>query len=133
MKSHLTIFKKVVIGVMVILGIVFFILCVLFIRQYREISSLHVITGKNLWNHARMSRHLSVSDVVFIQPWMTFEYLNHSFGIPDDYLCSKLDITDPRYPRLVIERTALASGQDPNVYVDKIKDAITAYFNGISK
>ncbi len=37
---------------------------------------------------------------------MTFDYVNHLFTLPPQYLETTLGITDGRYPRLTIEEYA---------------------------
>src|ERR1035437_6268606 len=42
--------------------------------------------------------------------WMTFDYINVVFGIPPDYLKTNLNITDPGYPNIRIDRYAKHNG-----------------------
>lgn len=58
--------------------------------------------------------------------WMTFEYLDHVFSLPEETLKGALGVTDPRYPRLSIRRWADASGQDEALALERVKQAIRA-------
>ena len=66
--------------------------------------------------------HLTVDN---IEPWMTFEYLSHVFVLPSDVLKNKLAITDPRYPRLSIQRYAADANLSEADALSKVKAVVT--------
>jgi len=41
-----------------------------------------------------------------VAPWMTFDYLEKIFHLPQNFFKDKLAIADPRYPHLSIQRYA---------------------------
>jgi hypothetical protein len=79
-------------------------------------------------NFHRMPRHsrtrpasLPLAD---IQPWMTFDYLNHVFNLPPEYLRQSLNISDPAYPRLQIGHYTREKKIDTTVFLNAVRQAI---------
>lgn len=71
-------------------------------------------------------RKIAVAD---IQDWMTFDFLNKSFGLPSDYLKKGLGINDKKYPNITISRWAKDTQENPSVTLDKIKKMIQDFQN----
>ena len=62
-----------------------------------------------------------------IQPWMTFDYLNHVLNIPPDYLKQALDINDAAYPKLQIGRYADRQHLDSATFIVSVRQALSNY------
>ncbi len=71
---------------------------------------------------------VTADDVVFIQTWMTFDYVNHIFNLPKEYLMTKLSVSNGSYPRLTIEKYAKTKGLKSSVVLLQVEDAVRAYF-----
>lgn len=67
---------------------------------------------------------LGIDDVSAIRPWMTFEFLNRAFGLPDDYLRRMLSVMSDRYPKIPIGKEAKESGVQIDVYISNLQDAV---------
>jgi hypothetical protein len=83
-------------------------------------------------HHHLLMRHApaSMSQASDIRPWMTFDYVNHLFGLPPAYLQAALGITDPRYPHLTISEffEHESPGEQPSS-LDAVQDAVRAYLS----
>jgi len=58
---------------------------------------------------------------------MTFDYINHIFGLPSAYLRDKLLVTDARYPRLTIRRYASLNKLDAAGFLSQVRAAVRSY------
>jgi hypothetical protein len=92
----------------VILAIVLVVLFVFFVGQYIALRRAHIISARESWLSAAIQKHgpATATDVNFIRSWMTFDYIDKLFDIPQDYLKTRLSITDARYPKLSISEYA---------------------------
>ena len=71
----------------------------------------------------------TASDVDSIQTWMTFDYMNRIFILPPNYLKTKLEITDTRYPRLTLQRFLKENQTGKTVAsLSEIQNAVRDYF-----
>jgi hypothetical protein len=59
-----------------------------------------------------------------IAGWMTFDYINRNFKIPDDYLKKELSITSGSYPRITVENEAFAQKVTVEDLISRIKSSI---------
>ncbi|MDD5377413.1 MAG: hypothetical protein PHH16_04870 [Candidatus Gracilibacteria bacterium] len=87
-------------------------------------------------NHAPISELLlrnketnqtSIADVDYIDTWMTFQYINFVFDIPEDSLKNTLHIEDPRYPNLPVGGYIRSKKLDKTVLLNEIKEAVREY------
>lgn len=69
----------------------------------------------------------SVADVDYIDVWMTFQYINFVFDIPENYLKDTFRIEDPHYPNLPIGRYVRSRNLDKNVLLEEIKGKVREY------
>lgn len=76
---------------------------------------------------SKFNRETSINDVNFIEWWMTFRYINIVFKVPGDYLKTKLNINDKKYPNISLWKYARNSKIDNNVFLDQIKEHIREY------
>ena len=72
-------------------------------------------------------RPLTIADVDLIRGWMSFDYLNHSFDIPADYLKTALSITHPRYPNVSIQAVAREKQISIPAYVVIVQRAVREF------
>lgn len=79
---------------------------------------------------ARESRRKSLelaSNPSLIESWMTFDYLNHIFALPPEYLKNTLSISDTRYPKLTLHSYAKRNSIAENAFLSEVKDAVTKH------
>ncbi len=58
---------------------------------------------------------------------MTFEYLNRSFSIPNEYLKNNLQITSTAYPKITIAKASLLSSTSTLDFLNAVKAAVEQY------
>lgn len=107
---------------LVVLGLLLAVLLIFLVRDYLALRRANIINHRELSLSAFVQKHgpLNASDIDVVRPWMTFDYVNRLFGLPNDYLKDQLQISDPRYPRLTLN--------DPQTVHD-VQNAILNYFN----
>ncbi|MFA6254149.1 MAG: hypothetical protein WC640_02770 [Candidatus Paceibacterota bacterium] len=69
----------------------------------------------------------TVNELPRIQPWLTFDYLNHVFRLPPTYLANKLPKPDAHYPNISIERYTDRHGLNQAQFLNAIKVDIQDY------
>ncbi|MFA6090147.1 MAG: hypothetical protein WC774_00005 [Candidatus Gracilibacteria bacterium] len=81
-------------------------------------------------NHTSISGYLienkrtnktSVADIEYIDVWMTFQYINFIFGMPDNYLKDALLIKNSQYPSISIGRYIKNEKIDKITIINQIK------------
>lgn len=102
-----------------------FIASFLFLRQLNNLKS----GGKF---HIGRTRSVLI-DVNKIQNWMTFDYINRSFSLPNDYLKNEFVITDNKYPRITITREALNKKENIDIFIAEVKKDIQKYIDSVNK
>lgn len=90
-------------------------------KSYTPISEL-------LLKNKEMNR-TSIKDTEYIDIWMTFQYINFIFDIPENHLRDTLHITDPRYPNLTIGRYIKNGKLDRMTVIDEIKRIVREYMS----
>lgn len=115
------------------LVIVLFVLSYELWRQYLYIAHVELINTERLqFSNLRHSRHLTIADVSYIQPWMTFEYVSVAYQVPTTALKTSLNISDPHYPRLSISRYAINAHLDVAALTVSVRDAVQSFLSGTS-
>ncbi len=114
-----------------ILAVVLIILCTLLLREYRQLRQQNILFGRAQWiSVLEKHQHGTVTDVNFIQPWMTFDYISMLYGIPTTDLKTSLGIIDTRFPRISISSYARANHLDARTILANVKSAVSAYLAG---
>lgn len=67
-----------------------------------------------------------------LQGWMTFDYINHSFRIPESNLKNELKITDKTYPKITIRKAASLLGIPTEEFITITGKAIESYLRNPS-
>ena len=79
-------------------------------------------------------RHsMVISDVQYIRSWMTFEYINRVFNLPNDYLKNSLNITNPKYPHLTLTKSADENRVSSDYYLNSVRNVISQYIDNLKK
>ena len=86
-------------------------------------------TISRLLTRNRQANETMVKDIEFIDDWMTIQYVNFIFSLPDEYLKNRLIIDHPKYPRLPIGRYAKQKGLDKAKFLESIKNAGREYMD----
>jgi hypothetical protein len=79
------------------------ILCLAYVGSYSHLYHIGTFDGR-VARLMQVHDHppVTAADASVIRPWMTFDYVNHLFGLPQEYLKGALGVTDTRYPHLTI-------------------------------
>ena len=117
---------KVAIAVFIVFLV---ILCGLLIRTYFTLKKERLLSMRELSLSMFVAKHgpLTAADVGVIRPWMTFDYVNRSFGLPPDFLKTTFDIADPGYPKLTLSRYATEEGFNQAEFMNSIQAAVAHY------
>jgi len=119
---------KIAIAVLVAILV---ILCFFLVRAYFALRREHLVNIRELSLSAFVARHgpLTAADVGVIRPWMTFDYVNHAFGLPADFLKTTFGIADPGYPKLTLSRYAAEEGFSQAEFVNAVQTAVAEHLN----
>ena len=115
-------------AILALLALVFVMLCVALIAEYRELRRENIMNFHASWFaafHHRMP--LGPSDTDMVESWMTFDYINRIFNLPPEYLKASLQIADSHYPRISVSKYAKSQGIMPDQFVTRIQAAIRNY------
>ncbi len=74
-----------------------------------------------------LKKPLSPSDVDAIRPWMTFDYINKVFGLPEGYLKNELGVAELSYPHLSVKKAARAGQESEEQYLNALKNTVRIY------
>jgi hypothetical protein len=115
--------------IIVLATIVLVGLCILLVREYHHLRRLdYVAAHRSLFEALRAHSTVQASDADVVASWMTFDYVNHLFALPPNYLQTQLAITDSRYPRLTIAEYADELRLGQSAFLTHVQDAVRAYF-----
>ena len=127
-KRHIK--NSLAIAVIVILVLALAGLCLSFWREYQRLSHVQTTNDQRLkFSSLIHARPATVSDIAYISPWMTFDYINLVFKLPPDFLKTQLSITDPLYPRLSINHASRDMKTVPAELTNSVKSEIQIYLN----
>ena len=119
--------------IVVAAGILLIVFCALLARNiqmakqsgiFAQQASISELLLKN-----KQANWTSVSDIQYIDAWMTFAYVNFIFDIPESYLKDWLRIDDKNYPNLIIRRYAKSRKLDKAGLVNEIKKLVREYMD----
>lgn len=116
----------------VIVSIFLVIFSVFLIRKIHSIGQAGIMKNhmppisKLLIKNKEMNR-TSITDISYIEGWMTFAYVNFIFSLPEDYLQKNLLIEDPKYPNLPIYRYIKRNKLNTSEFIEKLKNIVREY------
>jgi hypothetical protein len=114
--------------ILAIAAVILFVLCVLLVQEYHHLRRLDYIAAHgSVLRALRAHEPLGVNDAGSIQTWMTFDYVNHLFALPAQYLQTDLAITDSRYPHLTIAEYAEDQHLEQSTFLAQVQNAIRSY------
>ena len=112
-----------------IAAVILVVLCILLVREYRHLRRLdYVAAHGSLFSALHAHGPVGASDASSVATWMTFDYVNHLFALPPQYLQTNLAITDSRYPRFTIREYSEDQHLDQSTALTQVQNAIRAYF-----
>ena len=101
---------------------------ILLISNNRRALQQDFLQYRRQWEATLLQRKpLTANDVVSIQPWMTFDYINTAFKLPPDVLKNTLPISDPRYPREVLQSYARRHSIAVPALLNTVRAAVQDY------
>ena len=123
---------RVVEWIAIVLAIVLAVLVVFLVRGYLVLRHEQVLNAReaSLNNVLKAHGPLNGNDVDIIQTWMTFDYLNRIFDLPETYLQTALPVADAHYPHLSINSYAHGANITSAAALANVQSAIKNYFAG---
>lgn len=126
-------FKKISIDSLLIGGVILLLAMVTFfllqnIKSARKdgvFADRASITERLL--KSKQTQTTSVKDIESIDSWMTFQYINLIFNLPDDYLKKQLGIQEKKYPNIPIGKYVKNNKLDKMLFIKNLKEAVHAY------
>lgn len=117
---------KITIAVLIVLLVV---LCGFLVRAYFVLRREHLANVRELSLSAFVARHgpLTAAEVGVIRPWMTFDYVNRTFGLPADFLKTTFGVADPNYPKLTLSQYSGEEGFNETEFLNAIQVAVAHY------
>ena len=111
-----------------IVAAILVVLCILLVREYRHVRRLDYIAAHGtLFSALHAHGPVGASDASVVATWMTFDFINNLFALPQNYLQTKLAITDSRYPRLTIREYSEDRHLDQSTMLTQVQNAVRAY------
>jgi len=126
--KNITKIELLLIWATIILIILFFIFLVHNIQSAHRswVFTHHTSVSEYLLKNKQASK-TSFADIEYIDTWMTFQYINFIFEMPNDYLKNGLNIKNNNYPNLPIGRYIKNEKLDKMVVINKIKMLVREY------
>lgn len=116
--------KKIVASIMLV---VILLLCFVLVGTVRQLKNHGYLSWRYyVGNHSH--RLVTTADILYIAPWMTFDYVNKIFNLPQSYLEQNLQIHDSKYPRITIQKYSKSSGTNPVILIQNIRNYVKQYF-----
>ena len=113
---------------LVILLALLAVLCGLLLHQYKTLRDQQILGGPIHWLTAlHGATSTPMTDPNFIQSWMTYDYVDHIYDLPADYLRMTLHIADGHYPRVSIAESAEAQQMTIAAMTAEVRKAIGDY------
>ncbi len=86
-------------------------------------------TISQLLTNNRKTNLTTVKDIEFIDTWMTFQYVNFIFNLPDGYLKDTMKIDNIQYPKLPIGKYVKQKKLDKVQFLEEVKKSVREYMN----
>jgi hypothetical protein len=74
-----------------------------------------------------ISGEIGVHGVESIDTWMTFAYINFTFGIPDSVLRDTLKIDSLKYPQLSLRSYIKTKKLNSQIFLSSVKETVQSY------
>lgn len=120
----MTSFSRAVRILLVATLLILVVLCGFLIREFETLQHQHLVPDESQLMRGRV---MTQTNPDFIQPWMTFDYIDLVYGLPPTYLQNALSIGSLSYPRLSISQAATAQGVSTDAFLGQVKSAVRAY------
>jgi hypothetical protein len=122
--------RKIAIGTIVALVIVLGVLCVFLVREYQNQHAADILRARHVFQRMPEPQGpLGANEVTTISEWMTFDFINHVFVLPSDYLKNDLQITNAKYPNISLREYARVQGIDEASVVSRVQELVATYEN----
>jgi hypothetical protein len=119
--------EKKILGLVILAMIVTLLgLCAAITFDIRHAGSGSYPTSIRQFLAARRARGpLSAADTELLRTWMTFDYVNQLFGLPQGYLKTVLNINDSHYPNISFSEYSESISTSSTSFLDAVRSAIS--------
>jgi hypothetical protein len=102
------------------------LLMVFLVKTYQLKNKPHLLSlQESIRTHRR--KPPTVNDLTYLSSWMTFDYINKLFNLPETYLEQSLQVNDPKYPFLTVEQYAKKTNINTVVVIENIQKYVRRY------
>lgn len=128
--KKITLVEILVVVLVTVLLITFSVFLVHNIRTAEKsgVFKQHKTAYELLIDHKKLNQ-TTTQDIEYIDTWMTFQYINFVFNIPEAHLKHILKIEDPRYPNMTLGKYIKNKKLDKTKFIDEIKKIVREYMN----
>jgi len=114
-----------------ILGIMLLSIGVLIVFSiFFSLASLNHVRHMQL-PHPGRDTNINITSIMksssAITMWMTFDYINTIFSLPEDYLKTQLHIQDARYPNISLKSVVKQNKLDRDVFLKSVQQSVDEY------
>ena len=125
--------KKVLMMVIVFMILVLLLLCGALVFGVRHVNRVYPTTFSSFLAARRARGPLPMTEADLVRSWMTFDYINQLFGLPQNYLKSVLSISDTRYPKLSLSEFEESVSTTSATFLQNVREAISSYSTSTSQ
>lgn len=115
--------------VVIMLAIICF--CILLVRNIQQAKLAGAFQEKmsisDLLLQKKRAKNTNITDVQYIGAWMTFQYVNFIFNLPEEYLRTSLQIKDTNYPNITLGKYLRKNKLIRGEFVTSVQKAVRAY------
>ena len=115
--------------VVIMLAIICF--CILLVRNIQQAKLAGAFQEKmsisDLLLQKKRAKNTNITDVQYIGAWMTFQYVNFIFNLPEEYLRTSLQIRDTNYPNITLGKYLRKNKLIRGEFVTSVQKAVRAY------
>ena len=115
--------------VVIMLAIICF--CILLVRNIQQAKLAGAFQEKmsisDLLLQKKRAKNTNITDVQYIGAWMTFQYVNFIFNLPEEYLRTSLQIRDTNYPNITLGKYLRKNKLIRGEFITSVQKAVRAY------
>ena len=119
--------KRILVTIIVFMVLVLLLLCGALVFGVRHANKTYPTTFSSFLAARRARGILPVTEDDLVRSWMTFDYINQLFGLPQNYLKSALFISDTRYPKLSLSEFEESVSTTSVALLQNVREAISSY------
>ena len=126
MNEHKREKKFLIISIIATISVLILLCAVLFFVA-RSANRTHPNSLSNFLSAERQRGPLPLAQANLVRQWMTFDYINKLFDLPENYLKTTFSISDSRYPVLSLSEYRESISTTSPTFIENVQKAIMTY------